>query len=243
MSRWNLLSRMSRMSRMSLLSLLVMVSAVAADLPGLPLLPAGTWECHGTVQLRGQTAPERFWLRLLPPDKEFAGNRVLQIVYTPPPQAALGGTHLADVPFVLLDSHSRIMAWNDRNGMSQMTPGKAGSATYVVSRDRTPTDHTEIVADERIIPGERAWDRTVAPLLLALVWRAGQEVSLPCVDLFADEPASTVSWLGPAVACHGQTLQVEADAGGRVHRVVDAQGTPVLVVTAWLQEGVVHAEP
>ncbi len=221
-----------------LLSLVVVLSA--AD---LPVLPDGTWECHGTVRLRGQEQAERFWLRLLPPDKEFAGNRVLQIVYTPSPASALGGTHLADVPFVLLDGNARVMAWNDRAGMSQVTPGKAGTATYVASRDRTPTDHTEIVTDERIIPGERGWDRTLAPVLLALVWRADQKLLLPCVDLFADEPTATIAWDGPAVTLAGQQLRVEPDTGGRLKRLVDAQGTPVVTITDWLKEGPPHALP
>ena len=222
------------------LLLLVVVQMQAADLPNLP---AGTWECHGTVRLRGQEKPQQFWLRLLPPDKEFAGNRVLQVVYTPPDTAALGGTHLADVPFILLDSNSRVMAWNDRKGMSQMTPGKAGTATYVVSRDRTPTDHTEIVADEKTIPGARGWDRTLAPLLLTLVWRPDQKMQIPCVDLFADEAVSTVTWNGPVVSLAGQTLQVEADATGQVKRLVDAHGDARVTITAWLKEGSAHALP
>lgn len=233
------------MSRILSLLILTLCLMHAADLPSLPLpsLPTGTWECHGTVKLRGQDTAERFWLRLLPPDKEFAGNRVLQLVYTPPPATALGGTHLADVPFVLLDTNARVMAWNDRAGMSQVTPGKAGSATYVASRDRTPTDHTEIATDERIIPGERGWDRSLAPLLLALVWRADQHVQLPCVDLFADEPSTTVSWNGPLVEVAGQQLRVVPDAAGRLQTLVDAQGVALVTVTGWLKEGPLHALP
>ena len=229
--------------------LLLSAQVLAADLPLqprlplLPLLPEGTWECHGVARLRGQEKLQQFWLRLLPPDKEFAGNRVVQVVYTPPGTAALGGTHLTDVPFILLDAHSRILAWNDRKGMSQMTPGKAGTATYVVSRDRTPTDHTQIVTDEKTIPGERAWDRTLAPLLLTLAWRPQQNVMLPCVDLFGDETISTVSWNGPAVSLAGQDLQVEADASGRVKRLVDVHGDPLVTITAWLKEGPAHALP
>lgn len=214
-------------------ALLVLLAAGVLAAAELPTLPAGTWECHGTARLRGQTEAQRFWLRLTPPDKQYGGNRVLQIVYTPPEPAALGGTHLADVPFVLLDDHARVVAWNERSGMSQTAPG----AVYRVTRDRTPDDRTDIATDVRDVPGERGWDRTIAPLLLAVAWRAGTSAELPLVDLYGDEPASTASWNGPSVHLAGADLRIEADAKGRAARVVDGQGTPLVTVSEWLKEG------
>ncbi len=212
------------------LVLLAVGVLVAAD---LPTLPRGSWECHGTARLRGQAEAQRFWLRLMPPDKQYGGNRVLQVVYTPPGPAALGGTHLADVPFLLLDDRARLVAWNERTGMSLTAPG----AAYRVTRDRTPDDRTDIVTDVRDIPGDRGWDRTIAPLLLALAWRTATAAELPLVDLYGDEPAATVSWNGPTVHLGGTDLRIEPDAKGRLARMVDGQGTPLVTVSTWLKEG------
>lgn len=212
---------------------LVLLAAGMLASAELPTLPAGVWECHGTARLRGQTEAQRFWLRLMPPDRQYGGNRVLQVVYTPPDAAALGGTHLADVPFVLLDEHARVVAWNERSGMSQTAPG----AAYRVTRDRTPDDRTDIVTDVRDVSGERGWDLTIAPLLLALTWRTASAAELPLVDLYGDAPASSVSWNGPSVRLAGAELRIEPDARGRAARVVDGQGTHLVAVSTWLKEG------
>jgi hypothetical protein len=200
-------------------------------------VPVGTWSCHGTAILRGQTTAERFWLRLLPPDQKFGGNRVLQVVYSPPPAQALGGTHLADVPFLLLDEQARVVAWNERSGLSQAAPGTTAAATWVVQLDRTPENHTELVSQERQVPGPRGWDRSIAPLLLAMVWRADSSADLPLVDLFGDEPPATCAWKGTQVTLGKQNLTVEADSAGRLKRLVDTSGSPVVVIQEWLSAG------
>jgi hypothetical protein len=201
------------------------------------VLPAGTWSCHGTATLRGQTAAERFWLRLLPPDRAFGGNRVLQVVYTPPPAQALGGTHLADVPFLLLDEQARVVAWNERSGLSHAAPGSTAATTWIVQLDRTPENHTELVSQERQVPGPRGWDRSIAPLLLAMVWRADTTAQLPVVDLFGDEPPAVCSWNGAQVTLDQQKLTIEADTAGRLRRLVDVTGSPLVVVQEWLATG------
>ena len=226
---------MPRIASALMLALLALVGGVAMSAEAS--LPAGTWSCHGTVVLRGQTSPGRFWLRLLPPDPAFGGHRVVQVVYTPPPPLALGGTHLADVPFLLLDDQARIVAWNERSGLSQASPGSSMSATWVVTLDRTPENHTEIVSQQRQVAGPRGWDRSIAPLLLALAWRAGTSVELPLVDLFGDEPPANCSWNGTAVTMDTQTLTVEPDADGRLKRLVAANGSPLVVVQEWLSSG------
>ena len=180
-------------------------------------LPTGTWSCHGTAILRGQGAPERFWLRLLPPEPSFGGHRVLQVVYSPPPPQALGGTHLADVPFLLLDDQARIVAWNERSGLSQAAPGSTAAATWVVTLDRTPENHTELVSQQRQVPGPRA--------------------DLPLVDLFGDQAPARCTWNGTAVNLDQEALTVEPDADGRLKRLIDAKGTPLVVVQDWLSSG------
>ncbi len=207
------------------------------------ILPPGIWECHGSVTLRGQTAPERFWLRLLMPDPALGRHRLMQLVYTPPSVTALGGTHLADTPFVLLDARSLVVAWNDRGSSTVMQPGKA---TYVVSRDRTPSDHSNIILDEHKITGERGWDRTIAPLLLALAWRRDTSMSMPCIDFFGDEPATTMSWQGEAARCGTDVWRIEADGQGRLQslkQVRDGATVTVLTVAEWLATGTGTTSP
>ena len=198
------------------------------------VLPPGTWECHGTARLRGQTTAERFWLRLLPADPAYGNNRIVQVVYTPPLPTVLGGTHLSDTPFWLLDPRTRLMAWNDRGTSSQMQPAPGA---YQVTRERTPSDHTDIVLDEKKFTVNRGWDRTATPLLLALSWRVGTSVTLPCIDLFGDEPETTVSWQGPQVMVGADTWNVIPDDHGRLAKLQDAQGVDVVTITAWLATG------
>jgi hypothetical protein len=201
-----------------------------------PALPSGTWEVHGKAKLRGQDVAARFWLRLLPTDPVYGRNRILQVVYTPPPPAALGGTHLSDTPFVLLDPRSRLMAWNDRGSSSQMQPA---TGMYIVGRDRTTSDDTNIIVDEKKFSVERGWDRSLVPLLLALLWQAESTASLPCVDLFGDAPTTMLSWHGPLVTCGQDTWRVVADANGRLAKLLDAQGGELVSVSAWLATGTV----
>ena len=191
--------------------------AQAAD----PVLPGGTVELDGTW--KGQP----FWLRLEPPAPERGGNRLLRLVYTPPPAAALGGTVLMDCPFLLVDGAGRLIAWNDRTGSSQVQPGKA-RGTVRVTRDRT-SDHGDPKLEEVIVSGPRSWELTVAPVLLALAWApTGAEV--PVRDLFTGGVSGSVSWQGAEVRIAGVPYAVENDAAGRLRRLLDAQGSPVLTV-------------
>jgi len=221
----------------TLCGLFVALSALhllsAAEDSGI-VLPAGTWECHGTAKLRGQTAPERFWLRLLPTDPAYGHNRIVEVVYTPPVAAVLGGTHLSDTPFWLLDPRTRLMAWNDRGTSSQMQPA---AGAYQVTRERTPSDHTDIVLDEKKISANRGWDRTATPLLLALAWRADTTMTVPCIDLFGDEPETTVSWHGSQVMFAGDAWKIIPDEHGRLAKLQDAQGADVVTVAEWLAVG------
>ena len=60
-------------------------------------LPAAELTVDPALQeLHGTFAGQPFWLRLLPADKQFANNRVLQLVYTPPSETELVGAHISD---------------------------------------------------------------------------------------------------------------------------------------------------
>lgn len=205
----------------------------AADNTGIDL-PAGIWECHGTATLRGQPTASRFWIRLLSPDATYGHNRIVQVVYTPPIPATLGGTHLSDTPYWLLDTRTRLMAWNDRGTSSLMQPA---AGAYQVTRDRTPSDDTNIVLDEKKFTVSRGWDRTAAPLLVALSWRTNTEFVLPCIDLFGNEPDTTISWQGPQVHLGSDKWTVVADEHGRLAKLQDASGAEMVSVTAWLASG------
>lgn len=217
----------------SLIAFSLQSKLAAAEDSGISL-PVGTWEFHGTAKLRGQATAEKFWLRLKPTDAAYGHNRIVEVVYTPPTPATLGGTHLSDTPFWLLDPRSRLMAWNDRGTSSQMQPS---AGVYQVTRDRTSTDHTDMVLDEKKFEVNRGWDRTAAPLLVALSWRADTDLTVPCVDLFGDQPLTTISWHGPEVHVGSDTWKVTADEHGRLAKLHDAQGGEVVSVTAWLATG------
>lgn len=200
----------------------------AAPPPAAP--PAGTLEIHGS--LHGQP----FWARLLPPDAKYGGNRVLQLVYTPPTPEALAGAHLVDCPFVLLDGQLRVVAWNDRDSLSKAVHD-AKTGAYRVTREVMVKegDDQRPVPEDRVVPGQPGWDLRLAPVLLALGWKAGGAAQARAVDLFGPRhtEALQVSWTEGKVLAGGQAWTAEADADGRLKRLTDAQGAVVIEVKAW----------
>lgn len=220
---------------MSVIARLLIACALATALAAAdaPHLPPGAIELHGT--LGGQP----FWARVLPPDKQFAGNRVMQLVYQPPTPESLGGAHLSDTPFVLLDDQARVVAWNGRDTLSQAVP--AAPTGYRVTRELAAGEGEEahIASDERKIAGERGWDLQLAPLLLALTWRADGAGAVGVVDLFGKRSGEhlAASWTGAKAEIAGAAVTVAADAQGRVQSVSDAAGAPLLQITAWTTGG------
>lgn len=195
-----------------------------------PPLPAEPVELHGTLRCAG--APEgRFWARLLSPDKAYGGHRMLQLVYDPPRPESLAGTVLVDCPFVLLDAQLRLVAWNGRQGLSQVTPRQGG---YHVVREVVEGEGlaAHAVGRESDLAGPRAWDLRLAPLLVALAWRPGTAASVRCLDFFGPGGEATVSWEGAAVTIAGASATAEAGPGGRLHRLVDAHGAALVAVDA-----------
>lgn len=204
------------------------VIVVAADLP--PAQPPAVQELHGTFD--GQ----RFWARLKAPDPQFGGNRVLELVYTPPAPDQLAGAHLSDTPFVLVDERMRIVAWNGRDTGSTVTP--AAPSGYRIGRDIEKGEGVDRHVDneKRTIAGERGWDLRLAPLLLAIAWKADSAAEVRVVDLFGPRHAEalTMGWSGPAVTIAGQSLTVVPDAVGRLRELKGADGKTVLTVAGRL---------
>jgi len=187
--------------------------------------------CNGTWD--GQP----FWARLLPRDHAYGNHRVLQVVYAPPAAADLGGINLSDCPFVLLDDHAEVVAWNGRDTESQVLPGVGG---YRVTREAAVSATTAAVtASHRTIPGERGFDLHLAPLELAFAWHPGDHVHVRVVDLFGTRAgeAMAADWEGTRAVIAGAPVTVEPDGDGRLHRLIAADGHDLLVITRWIIGG------
>lgn len=213
-----------------LLTCLCLLAATWAGDDLLPHAPAGTIEVHGTW------AGQRFWARLNPPDAAYGNQRMLELVYTPPEPAALGGTHLPDAPLLLLDDRLRLVAWNGRDTMSRALAGARG---YQVTREleRATEDNKDVTpsSDERQVAGARGWDERLSPLLIAIAWKAGSRGEVPVYDLFGPAAVpSAASWRDAQVLIAGRSYRAHAGADGRLARLDDAAGNPALTVSAWI---------
>ncbi len=198
--------------------------------PELPSVDAAQQELHGTL------AGERFWARLTPADKQFGNNRVMQLVYTPPAASDLGGAHLTDCPFLLLDPQLRIVAWNGRDSGSKAVPG--APTGYAITRETTvgAGDDKRIQLMARTLTGERGWDLRIAPVLLAIGWHKGTTISVRMVDLFGPRhtEALTLTWNDTAVTIAGTPSTVLADDAGRLKSLTAADGSTLLTIAGRL---------
>jgi hypothetical protein len=212
------------MLRPAALVLLVITMAVAGE---PPLVDATQHELHGTF------AGQPFWARLTLPDKQFGNNRVLQLVYTPASDADLGGAHLSDCPFLLLDPHLRIVAWNGRDSGTQAVP--AAPSGYSITREVSIVEGGDkrIDLQQRAISGERGWDLRAAPVLLALGWRRGSSFTTRAIDLFGPRhsEALTITWQDAAITIAGSAYTVIPDEHGRLKSLTAADGTTLISVT------------
>ncbi len=233
---------------LALLLALVLTGAtrLAGGEPALPTAPTGRLECHGTL------AGERFWLRLEPASREFGGNRVLHLLYTPPAPAVVAGARLPDCPRLLLDAHLRLVAYNGRGTLNRIVPSAKKGLDYAVTREIWVKDQTsqdpapgrtpdEVPQEEkRFLDGPRAWDVRLAPLLIALAWRkGGPDASVRALDFFGPAAEATVvTWQGYTVSIAGRALKIEAGADGRLRRILDPAAAPgsatVLELAAWI---------
>jgi hypothetical protein len=201
------------------------VTEPAAEVESLPTISDQVIEFDGTY--RGKP----FWARLRAADGKFENNRMLELVYTPPPPAQLDNTVLSDCPFVLLDSHLRVIAWNGRHGLSKVirTDGR-----YKVQRELMETAGGEGEATTRTMTMTvgPAWDLHIAPILLAMCWRADASARVPVVDLFGAQvkKLSYAVWSPGKIEIAGETLQATAGADGRLIKLDDSKGYSVLTI-------------
>lgn len=194
---------------------------------GEPTVDAAQQELHGTV------AGQPFWVRLAAPDKQFANNRVLQLVYTPPSETELAGTHVSDCPFLLLDPTLRLVAWNGRDIGTQAVP--AAPNGYRITREVTVIEGQDkrIDLDTRTITGERGWELRSAPIMLALAWRSGSSSTVRLIDFFGPRhtEALTLTWNETSITIAGTAFTAVADESGRLKNLNAADGSTVLTVT------------
>jgi|GEM_PF-2934259 len=198
--------------------------AAASGAPALDA-PAGVSELHGTFN--GQP----FWARLGAPTAELGGKRLLQIVYTPPPAAEVSDSLLHDSPRLVVDDHLTVVAWNNRDGATGIVL-TAAPAGYQVNRE-TATGETSTLLTRKLVGGP-AWDLRLAPLLLALAWRADEaDRAIRVVDFWGPRAAEklTLAVHGTAIAVAGESWTVIADDAGRLARLVAADGSEILVVS------------
>jgi hypothetical protein len=201
----------------------------AAEAAALPTVDAAQQELHGTI------AGQRFWARLTPADKQFGNNRVMQLVYTPPASKELDGAHVSDCPFLLIDPQLRVVAWNGRDSGSKALPGAPNG--YAVTRElAAANDDKGIELASRAIPGERGWDLRIAPILLAIGWKAKTSASVRVVDLFGPRHAEamTLTWADTAVTVAGVPYTITPDEAGRLKSLAGADGATVLTVAGHL---------
>ena len=190
-----------------------------------PAAPAGLAELHGTFN--GQP----FWARLSAPSAEFGGRRRLEVVYTPPAPEVVSGSLLHDSPLLLVDDRLALVAWDNRDGATGITTTAAPAGYKVVREVHSADEKIELFA--RTLVGAPAWDLRLAPVLLALAWRAdGGMRAMRVIDFWgpgAAEP-QLLTIDGTTVSVGGERWTVEADGEGRLARLLAGDGTAVLTV-------------
>ena len=206
-------------------------AAVPAEAPEAaapaPEAPAGPVELHGTFH--GQP----FWARLAAPSPEFGGKRRLELVYTPPAPAAVSGSLIHDSPLLLLDERLALVAWNNRDGATGLTTTAAPTGYKLVREVHGAGDSIELFT--RSLVGAPAWDLRLAPLLLALCWRADAgERSMRVVDFWGPRASEKLRLgvRGVDITVGGDTWTVSPDGAGHLARLVAADGSDVLTVAS-----------
>ncbi len=221
-------ARAARIAAAALAAAMLCVPRAGAEAaaPALPALPPAVIEIHG------QWGGQPFWARVLAANKDFGGNRVIQLSWQPPAPEALGGAHLVDCPFVLVDEHARIVAWDGRDSLAKVKPLAGGGYEVVRALVQGAGIDAQDVPQKRLIHSPRAWDCSLAPLLVALAWQAKTAASVPLVDLFGTHGGSgmQVSWNDGEVTIAGAACSAVADASGRLARLQDGDGHAILTV-------------
>jgi len=192
----------------------------------LPQALAGVVECHGTWS--GQP----FWLRLSDPDPALNGNRHLRLVYTPPVRAEVEGAAIHDSPELIVDSHMRIVQWDNRDGATGVMIADAG---YTVTRELHALDGDTIALKTRALKQPAAWDLRLAPLLAVLVDSSDATWSVSAVDFWGSRAGERLEVQSDTktITVAGVVFTLHRAPNGRVSRVSDAHEQAVITVTTW----------
>ncbi len=216
------------------MSLSMRVAGAALCCVGAAFAAEPTLLSDQAIELHGTFRAQPFWAKLLPKDPAFGNQRVLQLVYEPPTVALSAGALHSDCPFILIDTAAHIVAWNGREKLTQVVPAATGKGYRVTRELDTPANEAPR-SDAREVPGPRAWDVQLAPLQLALCWRADSSATVRAVDLFGPrvQEKLNVSWTGAQVDLAGNPCHVVADADGRIHQVLDQAGVPLITIDSY----------
>lgn len=185
----------------------VTVEPVAAveDTSGLPTIAAEQIERHGTY--RGQP----FWLRLAPSSPEFAGNRKLEVVFTPTAPSEVDGSLLHDSPILIVDAHLRLIQWDNRDGATGVLR-QASPDSYLVVREKKNVENDQVQLLRRTLTVPLGWPLELAPLFALLV--EGDAWSMPVYDFWGPRVTETLTATrtGDTIDIAGTTLQRSAQA-------------------------------
>lgn len=198
-------------------------------LPGkapAPILPTEQLELHGRFN------DQPFWLRLLPNDP-VKGGRILELVYTPPARGEIDDTVLIDCPFLLLDAHAGILAWNGRGGLSEIT--REPDKSYKIVREIQVGEGDASLTDSKMrttIPIEPLWDLRLAPIMLALTWKADTSARMRLMDFFGPRIKEDLylEWVGTEVTLAGAKLSVSQDTDRRFQSLVSTSGQSLITI-------------
>lgn len=204
-------------------------AATDAETPAVgappPVAPAGKVELHGSF------AGNPFWVRLGEPSPEFGGKRRLELVYTPPAPEVVSGSIIHDSPLLLVDDRLAVVEWNNRDGATGITSTVAPDGYKLVREVHGEGERIELFS--RTLVGAPAWDLRLAPVLLALAWRGGEPMrAIRVVDFWgprASEPL-LLTIVGTEVSIGDERWTVEADADGRLRRLLAEDGSALLTV-------------
>ncbi len=176
---------------------------VVEDTGHLPTVAAEPIERHGTY--RGQP----FWLRLAPSSPEFAGNRKLEVVFTPTAPSEVDGSLLHDSPILIVDAHLRVVQWDNRDGATGVLR-QTSPDSYLVVREKKDVENDQIQLLRRTLTVPLGWPLELAPLLALLA--EGDAWSVPVYDFWGPRVTETLTATrtGDTVDIAGTTLQRSA---------------------------------
>jgi len=194
----------------------LVLAVLASALPAL--------ELHGELRAPGQAGLAPFWARLGVAEARFAGKRLMELVYTPPPAASLRGTVLLDCPFLLLDDAGRVRAYNGRSSLNR---AEAVDGRWRVVREVQTGDQIASVEDQ--VVGGPGFDRQLIALHLALVWRPGASGEAEVVDPFGGQPTTRVRWQDGTATWGDETLRITS-IDGHLATLLDRSGAPLIVI-------------